>query len=122
LDGLVELSTFFMIARRHCAGRLSSACNALYWASTIALRFMLQPFLLLQFHTHSLNYEWSTRAMILGSQTFLCLFNFGCAPPPAPGRRRSHAHGSRTRSLVAIAVNARVYRRKEAAAHTRKAD
>jgi len=95
LDGLVELSTFFMIARRHCSGRLSAACNVLYWASTIALRFVLQPFLLYKFHDHTREYERNTRAVILVSQTFLCLFNFGCArraaAAPAPLTRPAQA-------------------------------
>jgi hypothetical protein len=65
LDGLVELSTFFMIARRHCAGRLSALCNALYWVSTVGLRFVLQPYLLYKFHLHTLNYESRTRATVL---------------------------------------------------------
>ena len=91
LDGLVELSTFFMIARRHCSGALSRAANAAYWASTVGLRFMLQPFLLFQFYEETRNYEARTRATVLGSQLFLCLFNFG---------------------LVAVAINAKLYQKK----------
>lgn len=76
-DGLVELSTFFLIARRHCAGRLSRACNALYWASTLALRFAMQPYLLWRFVRITEAFPPWERATILTAQSFLCVFNIG---------------------------------------------
>lgn len=91
LDGLVEISTFFLIARRHCKGLLSKACNWLYWGTTIALRFMLQPYLLWLFWRLAKPYPAHVKVVVIGSQTFLCFFNLG---------------------LVVIAVNASRYAKK----------
>jgi hypothetical protein len=91
LDGLVELSTFFMVARRQCSGRLSVALNIAYWVGTIALRFGLQPFLLWRFIVLTDGYALLDRSIIVGSQTCLCVFNLG---------------------LVSVAVNAKLEQRK----------
>ncbi len=91
LDGLVEMSTFFMIARRHCSGRLSAAMNALYWLTTIALRFVLQPYLLYLFFVLAKPYPLHVQAVVIGSQLFLCIFNMG---------------------LIAVAINAKLYQKR----------
>jgi hypothetical protein len=91
LDGLVELSTFFMVARRQCTGTLSAALNALYWFSTIALRFGLQPYLLYRFNDFSAAYPPLDRFIIMASQSCLCVFNLG---------------------LVSVAVNQKLEQRK----------
>jgi len=93
LDGLVEMSTFFMIARRHCGGRLSAVMNALYWFTTVALRFMLQPYLLRLFYRLAQPYSALDRGIVVGSQAFLCFFNCG---------------------LVVVAVNTKLYQKKKA--------
>jgi hypothetical protein len=95
LDGLVELSTFCMVARRMCSGRLSAALNVAYWVGTIALRLGLQPFLLYRFIVLTAGYAPTDRAIIVGSQSCLCVFNVG---------------------LVSVAVNAKLEQRKRAKA------
>ena len=77
LDGLVELSTFFMVARRQCSGLLSDVLNALYWFTTIALRFGLQPWLLYRFWTLAAGYQAWDRFIVVASQACLCVFNIG---------------------------------------------
>ena len=77
LDGLVELSTFFMVARRQCTGLLSDVLNALYWFTTIALRFGLQPWLLYRFVELASGYNPRDRFIVVASQACLCVFNIG---------------------------------------------
>lgn len=50
-DGLVELNTFMLIARRQLSGwpRLRKTFNRLYWATFFPLRFMLCPYLIFHF-------------------------------------------------------------------------
>ena len=100
LDGLVEISTLFLIARRHCTGWLSTLCNWLYWGSTIALRFVLQPYLLMLFWRLAAKYPPHVRAVVIGSQTFLCIFNTG---------------------LVIIAINASRYQKTHKKTHKKAA-
>lgn len=95
LDGLVELSTFFMVARRQCTGRLSQVLNIAYWVGTLALRFGLQPFLLYRFYELTKAYKKRDRAVILISQACLCVFNLG---------------------LVSVALNAKLEQRRRAKA------
>ena len=77
MDGLVELSTFFMVARRQCSGLLSDVLNALYWFTTIALRFGLQPWLLYRFSVLAAGYAPRDRFIVMASQSCLCVFNVG---------------------------------------------
>ena len=91
LDGLVELSTFFMVARRQCTGTLSAVLNALYWFSTIALRFGLQPWLLRRFWVLAVDYKAMDRFIVVTAQSCLCVFNLG---------------------LVSVAINQKLEQRK----------
>lgn len=92
LDGLVEISTFFLIARRHCKGLLSKLCNWLYWGTTIALRFMLQPYLLALFWRLAKPLPAHDRAIVVGSQSFLCFFNLGLVVVAVNASRYAKQH------------------------------
>lgn len=87
LDGMVELSTFCLVARRQCRGWMSKLLNYLYWTGTIALRLGLQPYLLILFWNVTRSYDSVDRFIIMASQSFLCVFNVGLVALAVIARR-----------------------------------
>jgi hypothetical protein len=85
-DGIVELNTFFLIARRQA--RRGSLLNVLFsfcYKITLSIRFIWQPYLIYHFHV-ILNvregYPLSEYMMVLATQICLCIFNIllACRP------------------------------------------
>ena len=85
-DGIVELNTFFLIARRQLArgSLLNRLCDVMY-NLTLSIRFFWQPYLIWHFHKISL-FEAGVstpleRPFLVGSQVLLVMFNIGIVLP-----------------------------------------
>ncbi|EFN53634.1 expressed protein [Chlorella variabilis] len=79
VDGLVELNTFFLIARRQFRSRTTrKVFSWLYWASFLSMRMVLYPLMVPLFWREMQMTEeapwWEVLACV-GSQTILCMFN-----------------------------------------------
>lgn len=73
-DGLVEINTFFLIARRQLrTGRQLFRC--LYWATFLPLRLALYPYLLVQFYRVMQPFPLWELVVVCGCQTILIAFN-----------------------------------------------
>ena len=83
-DGIVELNTFFLIARRQLTrgSLLNRACDLMYHL-TLSIRFLWQPYLIYHFriitHMNSTDrpggYTFREHYMVMVSQVLLCVFN-----------------------------------------------
>ena len=83
-DGIVELNTFFLIARRQLTrgSFLNRACDLMYHL-TLSIRFLWQPYLIYHFriitHMDSTDrpggYTFQEHYMVMVSQVLLCVFN-----------------------------------------------
>ena len=85
-DGIVELNTFFLIARRQARrGSLLNMLLSFCYKITLSIRFIWQPYLIYHFHV-ILNvregYRLSEYIMVLSTQICLCIFNIllACRP------------------------------------------
>ncbi|KAI3425329.1 hypothetical protein D9Q98_009093 [Chlorella vulgaris] len=79
VDGLVELNTFFLIARRQWHSRAARKLFSwLYWSSFLTMRMVLYPLMVPIFLREMRAVEkaawWETLACV-GSQVILCGFN-----------------------------------------------
>ena len=75
LDAIVELNTFFLIARRQfpaCRGFMHWA----YWVTFFPLRMVLYPYLIVHIYYALAALPWYERSLAVACQTILCGFNF----------------------------------------------
>jgi len=74
-DGLVEINTFFLIARRQVK-HWRWLMNPLFWLTFVPTRFIVHPYLILQFWQVTAPYSLLERVLVTASQAILCGFNF----------------------------------------------
>ncbi|KAI7844909.1 hypothetical protein COHA_001557 [Chlorella ohadii] len=80
VDGIVELNTMFLIARRQLPWRAArKMCSWLYWGTFIPMRCILYPVMVPVFLREMQLVEhapwWHTTACV-GAQVILCVFNY----------------------------------------------
>ncbi|CAK0782861.1 hypothetical protein CVIRNUC_006056 [Coccomyxa viridis] len=75
-DGITEINTFFLIARRQTRN-FHRAFHWAYWLSFIPMRLIMYPVLLVRFWRVLEGYPWWDRGLVVGCQLLLCLFNYG---------------------------------------------
>lgn len=80
VDGIVELNTMFLIARRQLPWRPArKLCSWLYWGSFLPMRCILYPVMVPVFLREMQLVEhapwWHTLACV-GAQVILCIFNY----------------------------------------------
>lgn len=76
-DAIVEINTFFMIARRQCPS-LRKPLHWAYWISFFPLRMVLYPYLVVHLY-YALaipGVPWYERVIAVSCQAILCGFNF----------------------------------------------
>jgi hypothetical protein len=75
-DGLCEINTFFLIARRQWKS-LRRPLSAIYWATFFPLRIALYPLMLVQFWQQMRRggHAWWEVGAVCGSQAALIAFN-----------------------------------------------
>lgn len=73
-DGLCEINTFFLIARRQWKP-LRRPLSVLYWATFFPLRIFLYPFMLLRFYQQMQTHPVWEMLVVCGSQLLLIGFN-----------------------------------------------
>lgn len=74
LDGLAEVNTYFLIARRQYK-QWATVCDVLYWATFVPFRIVLYPALLWPFWQSLQSHSPLNKVLCLGAQFLLCLFN-----------------------------------------------
>lgn len=74
LDGLAEVNTYFLIARRQYK-QWAGVCDVLYWVTFVPFRIVLYPGLLVPFACSLASYSLLNKVLCLGAQGLLCLFN-----------------------------------------------
>ena len=74
-DGICEINTFFLIAKRQFK-KYSSPLTWMYWTTFIPSRIILYPLLLVKFYEIMKEYRAWEMYAVCGSQMFLILFNF----------------------------------------------
>mmetsp|Transcript_23472 Transcript_23472/g.79915 ORF Transcript_23472/g.79915 Transcript_23472/m.79915 type:complete len:199 (+) Transcript_23472:155-751(+) len=76
-DGMVELNTALLLARRQTSGWVNEAFNAAYWATMWLLRGAMQPFMLVWIWRAVCHPPYSALdlAVVMTAQLFLCGFN-----------------------------------------------
>lgn len=74
LDGLAEVNTYFLIARRQYK-QWATVCDVLYWATFVPFRIVLYPALLWPFWQSLQTHSALNKTLCLGAQFLLCLFN-----------------------------------------------
>ena len=107
-DGLCELNTFFLIARRQWKSQ-RTLFSAIYWASFFPMRIFLYPYMLVYFYRELTQPQYSRLSLVLccGAQVVLILFNVVLLwlsvsnwwQRPARGGRRPAAPGAATATL-----------------------
>jgi hypothetical protein len=76
LDGLVEVNTFFLIARRQSPVRVRAPLTWLYWATFVPLRLGLYPALVPRFWAATSGHPLWERLTVVAAQLLLVAFNF----------------------------------------------
>lgn len=74
LDGLAEVNTYFLIARRQYK-QWATVCDVLYWVTFVPFRIILYPALLWPFWQSLQTHSALNKTLCLGAQFLLCLFN-----------------------------------------------
>lgn len=107
-DGLCELNTFFLIARRQWKSQ-RTLFSAIYWATFFPMRIFLYPYMLVYFYRELTQPQYSRLSLVLccGAQVVLILFNVVLLwlsvsnwwQRPARGGRRPAAPGAATATL-----------------------
>lgn len=105
LDGMVELNTFFLIARRQWPS-WASLHTTLYWCSFVPMRMVLYPYLLLPFSHALASHPLLERVACLGAQALLCLFNFGLLHTHMQSWRRRRQRALAAKEAAAAAAPA----------------
>lgn len=93
LDGLAEVNTYFLIARRQYK-QWATVCDVLYWATFVPFRIVLYPALLWPFWQSLKTHSALNKTLCLGAQFLLCLFNLALLHLSIKGvlkRRRSRS-------------------------------
>ncbi|EEH59834.1 uncharacterized protein MICPUCDRAFT_64675 [Micromonas pusilla CCMP1545] len=93
-DGIVELNTFFLIARRQLTrgSALNRLCDLCYHL-TLSIRFFWQPYLIYHFRyiTHmDQGYTVREHYMVMISQVMLCVFNILIVLPGFMGNMKKN--------------------------------
>jgi hypothetical protein len=101
LDGLTEINTFFLIARRQWKSQ-RVVLTAMYWSTFIPIRLMLFPYLLVVF-VSGLPPSIPTweRIVIWCCQLFLCIFNLGMVHRSLSGWWRQWRQRQQDATMVA---------------------
>mmetsp|Transcript_6566 Transcript_6566/g.18317 ORF Transcript_6566/g.18317 Transcript_6566/m.18317 type:complete len:199 (-) Transcript_6566:322-918(-) len=74
-DGLVELNTFFLIARRQVK-EWRTVMSRLFWVTFWPTRFVIHPYLITQFWQVTAPCSLFERLLVTAAQTILVGFNF----------------------------------------------
>eukprot|EP00887_Chlorella_sp_A99_P006037 scaffold22.g6037.t1 len=90
LDGVTEINTAFLIARRHWRGA-ARLFNFLYWTTFVAMRLVLYPALLPVFYARMRGHAPWERAAVCGAQAVLVAFNLTLLALSAVNWRRRAA-------------------------------
>ncbi|KAK9826081.1 hypothetical protein WJX81_000287 [Elliptochloris bilobata] len=75
-DGITELNTFFLIARRQWHSQ-RNLMHWLYWATFVPMRLVLYPALLVKFWLVLHGFPLWDRLLVVACQFLLCCFNIG---------------------------------------------
>jgi len=103
-DGLCEINTFFLIARRQWKS-VRKPLSALYWATFFPLRIFLYPYMLVQFYREMQAHALWELVAVCGSQIALIGFNLTLLSLSVMyWRKRS----GKSREAAAASGNARV--------------
>jgi hypothetical protein len=104
LDGLTELNTFFMIARR-CWSSQRLLMHRMYWITYVPLRLILYPALLPRFWFVLEGFPMWERVGVVTCQFLLCLFNLAMLWASLV-RRTQPAASAKRRGEVLITASA----------------
>ncbi|KAI8105552.1 hypothetical protein M9434_000137 [Picochlorum sp. BPE23] len=74
-DGLCEINTFFLIARRQFKP-YRNILGIMYWATFIPMRTILYPIMLVEFYYRMQEHEFWKLLVVCGCQAVLIVFNF----------------------------------------------
>mmetsp|Transcript_29344 Transcript_29344/g.75341 ORF Transcript_29344/g.75341 Transcript_29344/m.75341 type:complete len:211 (+) Transcript_29344:338-970(+) len=73
-DGLVEINTFFLVARRQVK-EWRWLYSPLFWVTFFPTRFLIHPYLVLKFWEVTAPYSLFEQVLVTAAQVMLCAFN-----------------------------------------------